>query len=172
MSFEGNEEGNRIVAKSVSALQPGDPAPEFEALTDAGDTFRLSDLKGKTVVLYFYPKADTPGCTKESCSFRDNMARFRRRGVVIVGVSPDKVAKQARFKEKYGLPFTLLADEDHKIAEAYGVWKLKKNYGREYMGIERTTFIIDKDGKIARVFPKVKVDGHVDEVLAALKEIA
>ena len=160
------------MAKSVSALQPGDPAPDFEALTDAGDTFRLSDLKGKTVVLYFYPKADTPGCTKESCSFRDNMARFRRRGVVIVGVSPDKVAKQARFKEKYGLPFTLLADEDHKIAEAYGVWKLKKNYGREYMGIERTTFIIDKDGKIARVFPKVKVDGHVDEVLAALKEIA
>ena len=160
------------MAKSVSALQPGDPAPEFEALTDAGDTFRLSDLKGKTVVLYFYPKADTPGCTKESCSFRDNMARFRRRGVVIVGVSPDKVAKQAKFKEKYGLPFTLLADEDHKIAEAYGVWKLKKNSGREYMGIERTTFIIDKDGKIARVFPKVKVDGHVDEVLAALKEIA
>ncbi len=160
------------MAEAVSALQPGDPAPDFEALTDAGDTFRLSDLKGKTVVLYFYPKADTPGCTKESCSFRDNMARFRRRGVVIVGVSPDKVAKQARFKEKYGLPFTLLADEDHKIAEAYGVWKLKKNYGREYMGIERTTFIIDKDGKIARVFPKVKVDGHVDEVLAALKEIA
>jgi len=160
------------VAKTARTLQPGDPAPDFESLTDAGETFRLSDLKGKTVVLYFYPKADTPGCTKESCSFRDNMSRFRRRGVVIVGVSPDKVAKQARFKEKYGLPFTLLADEDHKIAEAYGVWKLKKNYGREYMGIERTTFIIGKDGKIARVFPKVKVDGHVDEVLAALEEVA
>ncbi len=160
------------MAKTARTLQPGDPAPDFESLTDAGETFRLSDLKGKTVVLYFYPKADTPGCTKESCSFRDNMSRFRRRGVVIVGVSPDKVAKQARFKEKYGLPFTLLADEDHKIAEAYGVWKLKKNYGREYMGIERTTFIIGKDGKIARVFPKVKVDGHVDEVLAALEEVA
>lgn len=160
------------MAKTARTLQPGDPAPDFESLTDAGETFRLSDLKGKTVVLYFYPKADTPGCTKESCSFRDNMSRFRRRGVVIVGVSPDKVAKQARFKEKYGLPFTLLADEDHKIAQAYGVWKLKKNYGREYMGIERTTFIIGKDGKIARVFPKVKVDGHVDEVLAALEEVA
>jgi len=160
------------VAQTALKLQPGDPAPDFELLTDAGETFRLSDLEGKTVVLYFYPKADTPGCTKESCSFRDNMSRFRRRGVVIVGISPDKVAKQAKFKEKYGLPFTLLADEDHKVAEAYGVWKLKKNYGREYMGIERTTFIIGKDGKIARVFPKVKVDGHVDEVLAALEEVA
>jgi len=160
------------VAETALKLQPGDPAPDFELLTDAGETFRLSDLKGKTVVLYFYPKADTPGCTKESCSFRDNMSRFRRRGVVIVGISPDKVDRQAKFKEKYGLPFTLLADEDHKVAEAYGVWKLKKNYGREYMGIERTTFIIGKDGKIARVFPKVKVDGHVDEVLAALEEVA
>ncbi len=160
------------MAQTALKLQPGDPAPDFELLTDAGETFRLSDLEGKTVVLYFYPKADTPGCTKESCSFRDNMSRFRRRGVVIVGISPDKVAKQAKFKEKYGLPFTLLADEDHKVAEAYGVWKLKKNYGREYMGIERTTFIIGKDGKIARVFPKVKVDGHVDEVLAALEEVA
>lgn len=160
------------MAETALKLQPGDPAPDFELLTDAGETFRLSDLKGKTVVLYFYPKADTPGCTKESCSFRDNMSRFRRRGVVIVGISPDKVDRQAKFKEKYGLPFTLLADEDHKVAEAYGVWKLKKNYGREYMGIERTTFIIGKDGKIARVFPKVKVDGHVDEVLAALEEVA
>jgi len=153
------------------ALSIGSAAPDFTLLTDAGAELRLSSLQGKKVVLYFYPKADTPGCTREACSFRDEFPRIEAAGTVVLGVSPDKPESQARFKKKYDLPFALLADTEHAVAELYGVWKLKKNYGKEYMGIERTTFVIDTAGKIARIFPKVKVDGHSEQVLAALAEI-
>ncbi|MCW5983017.1 MAG: thioredoxin-dependent thiol peroxidase [Bryobacteraceae bacterium] len=154
--------------KKAAGLNAGDPAPEFEIETDAGTRLRLSDVKGKNVVLYFYPKADTPGCTREACDFRDNLAGLAGKDAVVLGISPDKPSRQASFKRKYELPFTLLSDVDNKVAAAYGVWKEKSMYGKTYMGIERTTFVIGKDGKIARIFPKVKVDGHVQEVLAAL----
>lgn len=157
-----------MTAKKTSPLQPGDPAPDFELLTDAGEPLRLSSLAGKKVVLYFYPRADTPGCTREACEFRDQFPRIEKKGTVVLGVSPDKPASQAKFKQKYQLPFTLLSDTEHKVAEAYGVWKEKNMYGKKTMGIERTTFIIDEQGRIARIFPKVKVDGHAAEVLAAL----
>lgn len=149
-------------------IQEGQPAPDISLRTDTGDPFELSSLRGKNVVLYFYPKADTPGCTKEACSFRDNSAKFSKGNTVIVGVSPDPERAQAKFKEKFGLPFTLLADTDHKAAEAYGVWKEKSMYGRKYMGIERTTFVIDPEGRIKKIFPKVRVEGHAEEVLAAI----
>ena len=149
-------------------LQDGDAAPEISLPTDTGEPFQLSSLKGKNVVLYFYPKADTPGCTKEACSFRDNTQQFTAANTVIVGVSPDGSKEQARFKTKFDLPFTLLADADHAAAEAYGVWKEKSMYGRKYMGVDRTTFVIDPEGKIKKIFPKVKVDGHAAEVLAAV----
>jgi peroxiredoxin Q/BCP len=145
------------------SLKAGDRAPEIKT-----DGFQLSKLKGKTVVLFFFPKADTPGCTRESCAFRDASKKFAKLNAEIVGCSPDKSEAQAKFATKYGLPYTFVADPDHKIAEAYGVWKEKLNYGRKYMGIERTTFVIDPQGKIAKVFPKVKVDGHVDKVLESL----
>ncbi|MBV9404654.1 MAG: peroxiredoxin, partial [Acidobacteriaceae bacterium] len=125
-------------------------------------------LRGKNVVLYFYPKADTPGCTKEACAFRDESPRFQKSNTVIVGVSPDATSAQAKFKQKYGLPFTLLADTEHKAAEDYGVWKEKNMYGRKSMGVERTTFVIGPDGRIKKIFPKVSVEGHADEVLAAV----
>ncbi len=150
------------------ALKEGDQAPVFEVEDDTGKPFRLSDLKGQEVVLYFYPKADTPGCTKESCNFRDTISDFRARNVAVIGVSPDKPGAQAKFKAKYELSFPLLADADHRVAEAYGVWKEKSMYGKKYMGIERTTFVIGKDGRIRKIFEKVKPDGHASEVLAAL----
>ena len=153
----------------MQTLRPGDPAPEIELPNEAGQPFRLSSLRGKNVVLYFYPKADTPGCTKEACAFRDAAAQFRRANTVIVGVSPDASPAQARFKQKFELPFTLLADTDHRAAEAYGVWKEKSMYGKKYMGIERTTFVIGPDGVIKKIFPKVKVEGHAEEVFAALQ---
>lgn len=146
----------------------GDRAPEFSALTDAGTRVSLRDFRGKKVVLYFYPRDDTPGCTKEACAFRDNHRRVVARGAVVLGVSGDDVASHRRFKEKYDLPFPLLADPDRAIISAYGVWKEKTLYGKTVMGVERTTFIIDEQGVITHVFPKVKVDGHVDEVLEAL----
>jgi peroxiredoxin Q/BCP len=149
-------------------LKEGDKAPDFELLTEAGAKFRLSDLKGKRVVLYFYPKADTPGCTVEACEFRDGGGAFAQKDAVIVGISPDKPAAQARFKEKYDLPFTLLADDEKEAAQAYGVWKEKNMYGRKVMGIERTTFLIGPDGKIEKIWGKVKAKGHAGEVLAAL----
>ena len=121
------------------------------------------------MVLYFFPKADTPGCTKESCAFRDASKKFSKANTVIVGVSPDPVGAQAKFREKFDLPFLLLADVGHKVAEAYGVWKEKSMYGKKYMGIERTTFVIDTAGKIRRIFPKVRVEGHAEEVLAAVR---
>lgn len=149
----------------------GDQAPAFSAETDAGQQVSLSDFRGKKVVLYFYPKDDTPGCTREACSFRDHYQAILDRGAVILGVSADGVDSHARFKEKYGLPFPLLADPDRTIIEAYGVWKERTaSDGRTVMGIERTTFVIDERGVITHVFPKVKVDGHTAEVLAALDQ--
>jgi peroxiredoxin Q/BCP len=149
-------------------LKVGDKAPDFEVKDDQGNPFHLSDLKGKKVVLYFYPKADTPGCTKEACEFRDHTKAYASKHVAVVGVSPDQPSAQARFKSKYELTFPLLADEDHKIAEAYEVWKEKSTYGKNYMGVERTTYVIGSDGRIEHVFEKVKPEGHAEQVLAAL----
>jgi thioredoxin-dependent peroxiredoxin len=154
--------------ESESLVKEGDKAPNISLDTDAGEPFTLSSLKGKNVVLYFYPKADTPGCTKEACAFRDNSKKFTKADTVIVGVSPDTSKAQLKFKEKFDLPFTLLADKDHAAAEAFGVWKEKSMYGKKYMGVERSTFVIDAKGVIKKIFPKVKVEGHAEEVLAAL----
>ncbi|HEX4751090.1 MAG TPA: thioredoxin-dependent thiol peroxidase [Bryobacteraceae bacterium] len=152
----------------MSEPKEGEKAPAIHLDTDTGERFDLSSLKGKNVVLYFYPKADTPGCTKEACEFRDTSKKFTKANTVILGVSPDASKAQAKFKDKFDLPFTLLADVDHKVAEAYGVWREKSMYGKKYMGIERTTFVIDPDGNIKKIFPKVKVDGHAEEVLEAI----
>jgi peroxiredoxin Q/BCP len=152
-------------------LQEGATAPAIEMKTDTGEDFRLSDYRGRKVVLYFYPKADTPGCTTEACEFRDAIEDFRGIDAVIIGSSPDTPKAQAKFKEKFNLPFTLLADEDHSVAETYGVWAEKSMYGKKYMGVERTTFIIDGDGKIRRIFRKVKPAGHAEEVKAALAAV-
>jgi thioredoxin-dependent peroxiredoxin len=149
-------------------LQIGDRAPDIELRTDSGAPFRLSDLKGKRVVLYFYPKANTPGCTTEACEFRNDLKQFTKKGAVVVGISPDKPSAQASFKEKYELPFTLLADEEKAAAEAFGVWKEKNMYGKKVMGIERSTFVIGPDGKIEKIYAKVKAQGHAAEVLAGL----
>ncbi len=154
----------------MPTLHEGDKAPDISLETDSGQRFELSSLKGKNVVLYFYPKSDTPGCTREACAFRDESLKFTKANTVIVGVSPDKTSSQAKFKGKFNLPFTLLADPDHKAAEAYGVWAQKSMYGRKYMGIERTTFVLDATGTIRKIFPKVKVEGHAEEVLAAIPE--
>lgn len=150
------------------ALAEGDVAPAFTAKTNGGGTVSLRDFKGQHVVLYFYPKDDTPGCTKEACGFRDQFAAFRKKKVEILGVSTDSVAKHDRFIEKFELPFTLLADEDRKIVEAYGVWGEKSFMGRRYQGTFRVTFLIGPDGRIKRIWPDVKVATHVNEVLAAL----
>ena len=149
-------------------LKVGDKAPDIRVHTDTGADFRLSELKGKRVVLYFYPKADTPGCTVEACEFRDGMKAIAKKGAAVIGISPDKPAAQARFKQKYDLPFTLLADEEKTAAQAYGVWKEKNMYGRKVMGIERTTFVIGADGKIEKIYAKVKAKGHAATVLAEL----
>ena len=151
-------------------MKVGQKAPDFTVLDDAGNKVKLSDFKGKKVVLYFYPKDDTTGCTKEACNFRDGIAELKRRGAVVLGVSPDPVESHKKFKNKYELNFPLLADTDRKIIESYDTWKEKSMYGRKYMGVERTTYIIDEDGKISHIFPKVKVNEHYEEVLAALKE--
>ncbi len=153
------------------SLDVGDKAPTFNGATDGGGKVSLKDFKGKKVVLYFYPKDDTPGCTTEACGFRDSFPDFSKIDAAIVGVSKDSVKRHDNFKAKYELPFTLLSDEDGSVCEAYGVWVMKKNYGREYMGIERSTFLIDETGKIAGVWRKVRVKGHVDEVLAAAKAL-
>lgn len=149
-------------------MKEGDPAPDLELLTDRGEPFRLSSLHGRKVVLYFYPRASTPGCTIEACEFRDTSAAFSRRGAVILGVSPDRPAAQQKFKANHDLPFTLLCDTDKAAANAYGVWKEKSMYGKKMMGIERTTFIIGEDGRVRKIFPKVKTKGHAAQVLAAL----
>ncbi len=147
----------------------GKPAPDFEALDDTGEKVKLSDYQSKEVVLYFYPRADTPGCTKEACGFRDDYSAYEKADVAIIGVSPDTVKKQAKFKDKWELPFPLIADEDHSIAEAYGVWGPKKFMGRDYEGVHRTTFVIDKQGKIKQVFENVKPAEHSQEILAAIR---
>ena len=149
-------------------MKVGDQAPDITLRTDAGEEFRLADLKGQRVVLYFYPRADTPGCTTEACEFRDDIRKFAKKGVAVVGVSPDKPATQAKFKKKYDLPFTLLADEDKAAAQAFGVWKEKNMYGKKAMGIERSTFVIGADGKIEKIYGKVKAKGHAGAVLEDL----
>jgi len=149
-------------------LKVGDKAPDIALRTDDGGEFKLSALKGKRVVLYFYPRADTPGCTIEACEFRDGIKKFARKGAAVVGVSPDKPTAQARFKGKYDLPFPLLADEEKAAAQAYGVWQEKNMYGRKVMGIVRSTFVIGADGRIEKIYAKVKAQGHAAEVLAAL----
>jgi len=147
----------------------GDKAPEFSLKDQGGQVVTLKSLKGKQVVLYFYPKDDTPGCTKEACGFRDSMGPIRKAGAVVLGVSLDGEDSHRKFIAKFALPFPLLCDEDAAISKAYGAYKEKNMYGRKYWGIERSTFVIDPAGKVKAVFPKVKVEGHVDEVLAALK---
>jgi len=149
----------------------GDKAPAFTLEDQSGKTVKLSDFKGKKVVLYFYPKDDTPGCTREACSFRDEHGALQKAGAVVLGVSPDSEASHAKFAGKYKLNFPLLADPDHAVSEKYGAWGEKSLYGRKFMGIQRSTFLIDGSGKVARVWPKVKVDGHVDQVLEAMKEV-
>ena len=151
------------------SLEIGDKAPDFTLPTDGGGTVKLSDLKGKVVVLYFYPKDDTSGCTAEACQFRDLFPKFGRGDAVVIGVSRDSVTAHDKFKKKYKLPFTLASDDEGKVTERYGVWVQKSMYGRKYMGIERTTFLIDKKGVIQGVWRKVKVPGHADEVLTAIK---
>jgi thioredoxin-dependent peroxiredoxin len=149
-------------------LKEGDKAPAFTAATNGGGQLSLAELKGKNVILYFYPKDDTPGCTKEACAFRDHFADFKKQGAVVLGVSVDPVKSHDKFVEKFKLPFTLLADVDKKIVEAYGAWGQKSFMGRKYLGIHRVTFLIDPDGKIRKIWPKVKPEEHAEEVLAAL----
>ncbi len=146
----------------------GDLAPDFELIDQAGTPIRLSDFRGQRVVLYFYPRADTPGCTKEACAFRDDYDDFRARHVAILGVSPDTVEDQARFATKHSLPFRLLADKDHRVGEAYGAWGLKKSFGREYMGMKRMTYLIDEEGRVAKVYRSVKPAEHSQQLLAVL----
>ncbi len=146
----------------------GELAPDFTLNDDAGESVSLSALRGKPVVLYFYPKDDTPGCTTQACGIRDAWGEFERAGAVVLGISPDNEKSHVKFKEKFDLPFTLLADTEHAVAEEYGVWGLKKYMGREYMGVDRTTFVIGADGVVAKVFEKVKPATHADDVLAAL----
>lgn len=149
----------------------GSAAPDFTLPVDGGGVLTLSELKGHSVVLYFYPKDDTPGCTTESCSFRDNLDDLQALGAQVIGISRDSAASHDKFKTKYGLNFPLVSDEDGKACEAYGVWVEKSMYGKKYMGIQRATFLIDAAGKIARVWPNVKVNGHTAEVMAALKDL-
>ena len=149
-------------------LQEGDQAPDIRLRADSGEEFQLSSLRGKRVVLYFYPKADTPGCTTEACEFRDDIKRFTTKGVAVVGISPDKPAAQAKFKQKYQLPFPLLADEDKAAAQAYGVWREKNMYGKKVMGIVRSTFVIGPDGRIEKMYGNVKAKGHAAQVLAEI----
>ena len=150
-------------------LEEGDKAPDFNAITTDGSTLKLSDLKGKHVVLYFYPKDDTPGCTKEACGFRDNNKAIEKSGAIVLGVSTDSPKSHQKFTEKFKLPFPLLADEDHAIVNAYDVWGEKTFMGRKYMGTHRVTFLIDPDGRIKKIWPKVSPDEHAKEVLEALK---
>jgi peroxiredoxin Q/BCP len=149
-------------------VEEGKEAPDFKLTDDTGERVRLSELHGRPVVLYFYPKDDTQGCTKQACSFRDAYGEFEERGAVVLGVSPDTEASHASFKAKHGLPFTLLADADHEVAERYGVWVEKNTYGKKSMGIKRSTFVIDEEGKVAKAMLGVKPDNHADLVLSAL----
>jgi peroxiredoxin Q/BCP len=152
----------------VAAPKVGDRAPAFSLPTGDGKTVSLKDFKGKKVVLYFYPKDNTSGCTKEACSFRDNMAILKRKGAMVLGVSADSVDSHRKFADKFDLPFPLLSDEKKEMLKIYGVWKEKSMYGKKYYGIERTTYVIDEKGTITHIFPKVKVDGHTEEILSVL----
>jgi peroxiredoxin Q/BCP len=152
-------------------LEVGAKAPAFTLVTDQGTKAKLSDFKGSPVVLYFYPKDDTPGCTKEACAFRDASKELKKLGAVVLGVSPDSSESHAKFRDKYSLNFTLLADPDHALAEAYGAWREKNMYGKKSMGVQRSTYLIDASGKIAKVWKKVSVDGHDAQVLEALREL-
>ena len=158
------------MAKTIELqLKEGDAAPDFSAETDSGETVALRDFKGKPVVLYFYPKDDTPGCTKEACAFRDSYSDFKTAGAVVLGVSPDSVKSHAKFVKKFGLPFPLLSDPEKKIVQDYGVWGEKSFMGRKYMGTFRVTFLIGPDGCIAKIWPEVKPEKHADEVLDAIR---
>jgi thioredoxin-dependent peroxiredoxin len=150
-------------------LNVGDQAPDFTLKNDAGEDVTLSTLRGKPVILYWYPRDDTPGCTVEACSFRDAYAEFQRAGAVVLGVSTDDTKSHEKFKTKYSLPFPLLSDPEHQVAEQYGVWGLKSFMGKEYMGVNRITYLIDENGVVKQVWPKVKPEGHADEILAALR---
>jgi peroxiredoxin Q/BCP len=152
-------------------IEAGKKAPAFTLTADDGSKVKLSDLAGSPVVLYFYPKDDTPGCTKEACAFRDRQKELGQLGAKVFGVSPDTAASHEKFRDKYKLNFPLLADPDHKIAEKYGAWREKNMYGKKSMGIQRSTYLIDADGKVAKVWQRVQVDGHDDQVIAALKEL-
>lgn len=149
-------------------LQVGDKAPDFSLPDQNGKTVTMRDFKGKTVVLYFYPKDHTPGCTREACDFRDSLEKFKKKEIVVIGVSPDSVASHEKFAGKFGLSFPLMSDDGRKLANAYGVYKEKNMYGKKVMGIERTTFVIGPDGTIQKIFPKVKVDGHISRLLESL----
>jgi peroxiredoxin Q/BCP len=153
-------------------LAVGDTAPDFTLPTDIGDDLTLSSLRGRPVVIYFYPKDDTPGCTTESCEFRDLMPRFDASNATILGISPDSVKSHQKFKTKFELPFTLIADTEKVACQAYDVWKEKSMYGKQYMGVDRTTFVIDKDGKISHIFGKVKPAGHAAEVMEAVASLS
>ena len=152
-------------------IEPPKKAPAFNLTADDGSKVRLSELVGSPVVLYFYPKDDTPGCTKEACAFRDQQAKLKEAGAVVLGVSPDDVDSHVKFKKKYKLNFPLLVDENHKVAEKYGAWREKNMYGKKSMGIQRSTFLIDAKGKVAKLWKRVKVDGHDQQVLDALGEL-
>ena len=149
-------------------LKAGDPAPDFEAVLDSGDKVSLNQFKGKNVVLYFYPKDNTPGCTREACDFRDNISSLEDKNTVVLGVSPDSVKSHQKFKDKFDLPFPLISDEAKDVAQAFGVWREKKMYGKTRMGIVRSTFIIGPDGLISKAYDSVKVNGHVEDVIASL----
>jgi thioredoxin-dependent peroxiredoxin len=146
----------------------GQEAPDFELTSDAGERVRLSQFRGRPVVLYFYPKDDTPGCTAQACGIRDSYGDFEQQGAVVLGVSPDEESSHVKFKQKYGLPFTLLADPEHEVADQYGVWGERKYMGKTHLGVERSTFLIDEEGRIAKVMRRVKPDTHAEQVLAAL----
>jgi peroxiredoxin Q/BCP len=152
----------------TSVIEEGKPAPDFTLTSDAGQDVALSQFRGSPVVLYFYPKDDTPGCTTQACGIRDVWGELQVKGAVVLGVSPDSPKRHVAFREKYGLPFTLLSDEDHEVARAYGTWVEKRNYGKTYMGVQRSTFVIDAEGNVAKVMRNVKPADHADDVLAAL----
>jgi peroxiredoxin Q/BCP len=149
-------------------VSEGSPAPDFTLKSDSGEEITLSGLRGRPVVLYFYPRDDTPGCTTQACGIRDAWSEFKQSGAVVLGVSPDDEGSHAKFRDKYSLPFTLLADADHKVTEQYGFWVEKKNYGKTYMGVERSTVVIDAEGNVAKIFRRVKPEAHANQVLTAL----
>jgi peroxiredoxin Q/BCP len=160
-----------VAARDTALPVEGGKAPSMELKSGTGKRVKLSDFEGKPVVVYFYPKDDTPGCTVEAKGFQAALPRFVKAGAEVLGVSPDGVDSHCKFAEKFGLEFTLLADEGHRIAEKYGVWVEKNMYGKKYWGVQRATFLIDRDGKVAKIWPKVKPEGHADEVLAAIHEL-